>query len=293
LIFALVASLLIVSLVRLEARAEERRFTHPGIAGDAKRYETYLKAHWQPKGSARELSSEGDRLLAAGNDPRGAARAYAQAVVLDGDDVPSWIGLGRALLAIKPDQSSERYDLPVNASGAALTAYERAATTANKAAALWVLHEALKRRSYWRPAIDALSASLTLVEDAQVREAYQALVAEHGFRILEYKVEADSAQPRLCVQFSERLAAGQVDWAQYFTLDGKDPLSLSTEARQICLDGLAHGRRYEVQVRDGLPSAIGERLAKTAELAVYVKDRTPSVRASSRGYVLPNRGQQG
>src|SRR5262249_23224078 len=65
------------------------------------------------------------------------------------------------------------------------------------------------------------------------------------------------------------------------------------EARQICLDGLAHGRRYEVQVREGLPSAIGERLAKTAELAVYVKDRTPSVRVSSRGYVLPNRGQQG
>ena len=46
-------------------------------------------------------------------------------------------------------------------------------------------------------------------------------------------------------------------------------------------------------MRDGLPSAIGEKLAKTAELAVYVKDRAPSVRATGRGYVLPNRGQQG
>jgi alpha-2-macroglobulin len=293
LVLALIASLLIVTLVQREARADEKRFVHAGIAGDAKRYETYLKAQWQPKGSTRELRAEGDKVLAAGNNPRGAARAYAQAVVFDGNDVVSWTGLARALLAIKPDQGSERYDLPVNASGAALTAYERAQTTADKTAALWVLHEALKRRSYWRPAIDALSASLTLVEDGQVREAYDALVAEHGFRILEYKVEADSAQPRLCIQFSERLAAGQVDWAQYFTVDGKDPQSVSAEARQICLDGLAHGRRYEVQVREGLPSAIGERLAKTAELAVYVKDRTPSVRASSRGYVLPNRGQQG
>src|SRR5262245_55836531 len=293
LVLALIASLLIVTVVQIGARADEIRFVHAGIAGDAKRYQAYLKAQWQPKGSARELRAEGDKVLAAGNNPRGAARAYAQAVVFDGNDVVSWIGLARALLAIKPDQGSERYDLPVNASGAALTAYERAQATADKTAALWVLHEALKRRSYWRPAIDALGASLTLVEDGQVREAYDALVAQHGFRILEYKVEADSAQPRLCIEFSERLAAGQVDWAQYFTVDGKDPQSLSAEARQICLDGLAHGRRYEVQVRDGLPSAIGERLAKTAELAVYVKDRTPSVRASSRGYVLPNRGQQG
>ena len=76
-------------------------------------------------------------------------------------------------------------------------------------------------------------------------------------------------------------------------MDGKDPQSVTAEARQICLDGLAHGKRYEVQVREGLPSAVGEKLAKTAELAVYVKDRAPSVRATGRGYVLPNRGQQG
>ena len=77
-----------------------------------------------------------------------------------------------------------------------------------KASALWVLHEALKRRSYWRPAIDALQASLTLVDTAEGRKALEDLVAEHGFRILEYKVDADSPMPRLCIQFSERLAAG-------------------------------------------------------------------------------------
>ena len=100
-------------------------------------------------------------------------------------------------------------------------------------------------------------------------------MAEHGFRIVEYKVDADAAQPRLCIQFSERLAPGRVDWAQYFKVDGKDPQAVTAEARQICLDGLAHGKRYEVQVREGLPSAIGETLLKTAELAVYVKDRAP------------------
>ena len=286
------ALLLALSLPGL-AGAQEKPFAHAGVQADAKRYESYLKSSWQPKGEGRTLRAEGARILAAGNDPRAASRAYAQAVVFDAGDAEAWTGLARALLAIKPDQGSERYDLPVNASGAALIAYERARTPAAKAGALWVLHEALKRRSYWRPAIDALKTSLGLAENAQVREAYDALVSEHGFRILEYKVDADAAQPRLCIQLSERLAPGRIDWAQYFKVDGKDPQAVTAEARQICLDGLAHGKRYEVQVREGLPSAIGETLAKTAELAIYVKDRAPSVRATGRGYVLPNRGQQG
>ena len=277
------------------ARAQETSFAHAGIQADAKRYETYLQANWQPGNhDVGELRAEGARLLAAGTDPRAAARNFAQAVVADPNDVQSWQDLARALLAIKPDRGSERYDLPVNASGAAWNAYTRATTPAAKAAALWVLHEALKRRSYWRPAIDALKASLILAENAQVQEAYDKLVAEHGFRVVDYKVEADSPQPRLCVNFSERLAPGRIDWAQYFKVDGKDPQAVTAEARQICIDGLAHGKRYEVQVRAGLPSAVGgEKLAKTAELAIYVRDRSPSVRVTGRGYVLPNRGQQG
>ena len=108
-------------------------------------------------------------------------------------------------------------------------------------------------------------------------------LAPISLRIAEYKVDTDAAQPRLCVQFSERLAPGTVDWAQYFKVNGKDPQAVNAEARQICLDGFNHGRRYEVQVKAGLPSAIrGETLLKTAELAVYVKDRSPSVRATTR-----------
>ena len=57
--------------------------------------------------------------------------------------------MASALLATTPDpkQSSERYDLPVNASGAAYRAYERANSPAMKARALAVLGQALQRRS--------------------------------------------------------------------------------------------------------------------------------------------------
>ena len=276
------------------ARAQQPGFSHSGVQADAKRYEAYLKGSWQPGNrNVRELKAEGARVLSAGTDPRAAARNFAQVVVADPNDADSWQNLARALLAIKPDAGSERYDLPVNASGAAWNAYERATAPAAKANALWIMHEALKRRSYWRPAIDALKASLTLAANSEVQEAYDKLVAEHGFRVVDYKIEADSPLPRLCINFSERLAPGQIDWAEYFKVDGKDPQTVTAEARQVCIDGLAHGKRYEVQVRAGLPSAVGEKLAKTAELAVYVRDRSPAVRATGRGYVLPNRGQQG
>jgi hypothetical protein len=165
------------------------------------------------------LRTEAEKALAASTDPRAASRAYAQAVVADANDADAWLSLARSLLAIKADQGSERYDLPVNASGAALIAYERGQTPVFKASALWVLHDALKRRSYWRPAIDALRASLTLVDSTEGRKALDDLVAEHGFRILEYKVDADP-MPRLA---SSSPGPGLVaDRGQYF--DGwQDP----------------------------------------------------------------------
>jgi uncharacterized protein YfaS (alpha-2-macroglobulin family) len=291
----LLACLPFILIAAGAGHAQDVSFTHDGVQADARRYESYLKSNWQPgTRQGRDLRAEGSRLLAAGRDYQAASRAFAQAVVFDASDADAWLGLARALLAISSDQSRERYELPVNASGAAWNAYQRTKAPATRAAALRVLHEAFKRRSLWRAAIDALRASVALAPNAQAQAELEALVVEHGFRIAEYKVDSDAAQPRLCIQFSEPLATGQVDWAQFFQVNGKDPQAVTAEARQICIDGLAHGGRYEVQVRAGLPSAIrGEALLKTAEMAVYVRDRAPSVRAVARSYVLPNRGQQG
>ena len=285
----------LMTLLGTLAQAAETKFAHAGVEADAKRYETYLKSNWhKPDKGVKELRSDGSKAMQAGTDFRAAARAYAQIVVAEPDDSETWTNLARALLAIKPDNGSERYELPVNATGAAIIAYQRAKSAKDRSAALWVLHEGLKRRSFFRPAIDALAASLSIADNKEVREAHEALVSEHGFRILEYKVEAEAQMPRLCIQFSERLATGVSDWAKYFKIDGKDPQSVAAETRQICLDGLKHGKRYEVNVREGLPSALpGEKLQKSADLTIYVRDRAASVRATGRGYVLPNRGQQG
>jgi len=276
------------------AHAQERPFAHKGVAQDAERYETYVKEIWKPDGrKSGDLRLVAERQLA--EDPRGASRTYAIAVVTDAKSPESWIGLAKALLAIKadPEKGSEQYDLPVNASGAAYRAYTLSTDQAMKARALSVLGDAMSRRSYWRPAIEALKSSLSIAEAADVRETYEKLRAEHGFRMTDYSTDSDAATPRVCVQFSEALSRGQVDFAKFVSVNGRDPQSVAVEGSQLCIDGVEHGARYEIQVRSGLPSDIGEPLAKQVTLAVYVADRKPMVYFTGKSYVLPSRGQQG
>ncbi|MEQ1694967.1 MAG: alpha-2-macroglobulin family protein, partial [Hyphomicrobiaceae bacterium] len=275
--------------------AQEKAFVHKGVAADADRFEGYLKKEWRTSlRKPAELKAAGLKSLLI--NPREASRSFAASVALDGADAQAWLGLADALLAIKPDtvKGAERYDLPVNASGAALRAYQLASDRAIKAQALATLGEALVRRSYWRPAIDAYGASLQLADAQTVREAYDKLRAEHGFRMMDYKTDNEAATPRICVQFSEGLArAGNVDFGKFVSVDGKDPQSVVAEGRQLCLEGLTYGKRYEVQVRAGLPSDVGEALEKAIEIAAYVPDRKPSARFTGRAYVLPGKGQQG
>ena len=284
----------LLSVASLVASAEPAKFAHRGLEKDAARYETFIKTHWKRE-NARPGVLRIRARRALGSDPRAASRGYASAVVLEDKNPTNWRGLARALLAIKPDPSntSERYDLPVNASGAAYRAYQLALQDKDRAEALFILSDALKRRAYWRPAIDALKTSLAYVENAEVRQAYEALRVEHGFRMMDYTTESDVTDPRICIRFSELLSRSVKDFSKFVAIDGKDPQKLEAEKKQLCLGAVKHGERYQIQIRAGLPSDIGESLNKALDLAIYVPDRKPFVRFTGKAYVLPARGQQG
>lgn len=273
--------------------AEERPFVHPDVIRDAERYEALLKSTTKAGGkSAAQWRKLADGVTKT-NDLRQARDYLAAAVIAEPGNAHSWLALADTLLRIAPNDYDERFQLMESASGAAYTAYLRSKDDRLKARALVTLAEALKAREYWRPAIDAYKASLALDDVGSVRAAYDVLRSERGFRIIDYSVDSDAPSPRLCILFSEDLAAGQLDYAKYFSLAGAEPLAVTREDRQICLDGLKHGERYLVQVRAGLPSAVGEDLAKTSELSVYVRDRSPQAHFAGRSYVLPSVGQQG
>ena len=155
-----------------------------------------------------------------------------------------------------------------------------------------MLGRALSDRKLWRPALDALRLSLDMREVADVRGQYEKMRDEHGFRLLDYTVDSDGATPRACFQFSEELAK-RVDFAPFVAQAGSDKPALSTEGKQLCVEGLKHGERYNVNLRAGLPSSVKESLPKSAEFNIYVRDRKPFVRFTGRAYVLPRTGQRG
>ncbi|HEY8581459.1 MAG TPA: MG2 domain-containing protein, partial [Capillimicrobium sp.] len=147
-------------------------------------------------------------------------------------------------------------------------------------------------QTLYRLALNALRASLDLRDDPALRATYEKLRAEHGFRIVDYKVDSDAASPRVCFNFSEPLAA-RTDFAPFLAISGASAGAVSAEDQQLCAEGLRHGERYAVVVRQGLPSSVGESLLKSADYEIYVKDRAPQVRFTGKNYVLPRVGQEG
>ncbi len=115
----------------------------------------------------------------------------------------------------------------------------------------------------------------------------------HGFRLLDYTVDADAASPRVCFQFSEDLPGKRTDFSPFVAVAGQDKPALSAQDRQLCVEGLKHGERYSITLRAGIPSLVKETLSKSADFNIYVRDRKPFVRFTGKAYVLPRTGQRG
>ena len=239
-----------------------------------------------------QLQQELTVAIAAGND-RNTAVVVEQVLALSPDDQAVWKKLADLLLVAEPFNSQDGYELPYKALGASIRAYQLSKTPAEKAAALNDVAQALVKREDWRPALNAYRASLDLVDDADIRQTYEQVRKDHGFRITDYTVESDAPQPRLCFQFSDPLSNAVTDFAPYFTQDPGPVSAVTVDGTKLCIEGLKHGGRYKVGVRQGLPSAVDESLLKDADYDIYVRDRAPSVQFAGKSYVLPRVGQNG
>ncbi|MBI1386528.1 MAG: alpha-2-macroglobulin family protein [Rhizobiales bacterium] len=286
-----ILALLLGFLAPLAARAE---FSHGPTVYEAGELARKLAGLRGADGrGARWYLRQGQRLSRGGEASRDAYLAFLTAAAIDPSLQEAYRGVAEMALAISATSPSEQFELQRQATAAAFQSYRLAKTPAEKSSALALLATAYEQRSLWRPAIDALKEATSLEATPELVARYEELRAEQGFRIADYSVESDAASPRVCVQFTEPLARGKQDFAKFFSVDGRDPAAVRTDTQQACLEGLEHGKRYEITVRAGLPSSVGEDLLKTATLAVYVRDRSPGVRFGANAYVLANRGQQG
>jgi uncharacterized protein YfaS (alpha-2-macroglobulin family) len=207
-------------------------------------------------------------------------------------DAGNWLALARLGGQADDAAADGRYDMVTRGETAAYASFQRAASAPAQAEALAVLASLFQRHEEWRPALDAYRAALDRRDDEDTRKAYEDLREKQGFRILDYSVDNESASPRVCFNFSEALAR-KTDFAPYVAVAGASNSAISAEDRQICVEGLKHGERYAIVLREGLPSSVGENLLKAADYEIYVRDRSPQAHFAGKSYVLPRQGQLG
>ncbi|NGQ90098.1 alpha-2-macroglobulin family protein [Rhodobacter sp. HX-7-19] len=230
--------------------------------------------------AARDAEMQGDAVSAAW---------YAGGAVTLSDAAGDWADYARLLFAAGemqgPDQQAQRE----RALQAAVNGYLRADGAAERHTVLVTMGLVLERLGRGGDTVKALR----LAQALQTRDDTAALLADmagkYGFRIVENRVESDSARPRICATFSEDLVAKGVDYASFVQLD-EPGLTVSAQYRDICVEGLTHGQRATVTFREGLPAADGQELAASVDITQYIRDRSAGVRFPGRAYVLPRTG---
>jgi uncharacterized protein YfaS (alpha-2-macroglobulin family) len=283
----------LIALACLPAIAADKPFERDDLAQAAIRLEAQIRSDAGQVGkSAAQLRNEID-LAFKRNDFRNGLQLVGQLAAIAPQDASNWLRLARSVQQIRPANSSERTMLLERFGTAAYIAYRRTKDRGEEADALVIVSDSYAERKIWRPALDALRLSLDLREVAAIRAHYEQMRENHGFRLLDYTVDADSASPRACFQFSESLPGRRTDFSPFVSVAGQDRPAITVDDKQLCVEGLKHGERYGVTLRAGLPSTVKEALARSAELNVYVRDRKPLVRFTNKAYVLPRTGQQG
>ncbi len=206
-------------------------------------------------------------------------------------DAPEdWLSYGRYFLAIKSTKSSDLRNNRNQALWAAINSYLRTESKVARADALGFLASVLEPIGRGRDMIPTLKLANAL----DYREGAEAELArargKYGFRVLTTLVESNSVTPSICAEFSEPLSKAESDYARFVALP--DPrFAVEASGSRLCVTGVEHGQRYEVNFRSGLPADSGEVLSKDTRQSFYVRDRAPEVRFPGRGYILPLGGE--
>ena len=140
----------------------------------------------------------------------------------------------------------------------------------------------------------ALLAILKARRDPDVGERLMRIRREHGFRILQARVDEDRDDPRACIALSAAVAKKQrehiADYVAVKPSRGDHPVVLRDSV--LCLGNLEHGVEYALALLDGLMDIHG-RTVVPGERRVLVPDRPARAHFSPGRYVLPMAGGAG
>jgi len=240
----------------------------------------YLSNEW----SADQLVTA-SRNAARNGKLRDAYRFMGAALNLT-DDAAGWAEMADLALGVKPSNGTDKRKLLKISTSAALNAFLRAQNKAVQVTALNTLALGVERRGLGRLSISVLRLAQAISPRLDAADALVRAISLYGVRIAEHTIDNNAVAPRVCVTFSEDLVPAGVDYAP-FVRTSEPGLPVDVKGRQLCVAGVVHGSRYRLTFRKGLPAASGEKLSKSVDLSVYVRDRDPSARFVGRAYLLP------
>lgn len=219
--------------------------------------------------------------------PADQAVMWTGAAVTVNDSGTAWLAHAQAMRARARQDGQRQFELNTEAANAALNAALRLQDDGRRAEALVVLADALEAGFRGEQALGAMRFADQL-RPAIAPETLMRLREQYGFRLFSHDVEATSAAPRICANFSEDLALSR-DYAP-FVQTSTQGLAVEVEGAQLCVSGVQYGENYSLTLRAGLPAASGDALARDLPLEIYIRDRAPLVRFPGRAYVLPASG---
>jgi alpha-2-macroglobulin len=148
----------------------------------------------------------------------------------------------------------------------------------------------LGRVSTGAPAFDfAALGSLGAGGAARSADAPRAgLPQVDGMAFVRLRTEMNEAEPRACLEFSQNLSTdASINYADYLVMDPATTYQTDVSGNLLCLSGLPFEPERQVTVREGLPSASGERTEYDETFTLTFGDRPSYVGFAGSGVILP------
>ncbi|MFM9863964.1 MAG: alpha-2-macroglobulin family protein [Micropepsaceae bacterium] len=117
-----------------------------------------------------------------------------------------------------------------------------------------------------------------------------------AFRRLEVQTSGD--EPEACLVFTRKLDnTGATKYEDYLKFDPQATFALRVTEDRLCIQGLAFGQTYQLELKAGLPALKAEgketeKLTKSEDLPVELRDK-PSLVRFGNGLVLPRENTDG
>lgn len=107
------------------------------------------------------------------------------------------------------------------------------------------------------------------------------------------EIEAERSSPAVCYLFDGKIdGRDRIGLQDRIRVDPSTDVAVQAQGDRLCVTGLVHGERYELELKPGIASLDGRRLEAGARDDVTVPDRKPSLRFEEDAYVLPREGAE-